>query len=49
MSPKASIFCEIGLNQGEEIERIVKKYLPEAKINILGDYASIDRIVIIET
>jgi release factor glutamine methyltransferase len=33
------ILCEIGINQGEEIKKIVKKYLPKAKCNILLDLA----------
>jgi release factor glutamine methyltransferase len=49
LNPKASIFCEIGIDQGKEIKKIIKRPFPKAKINILGDYASIDRIAIIRT
>lgn len=43
------VFCEIGYDQGEKIKKILTKIMPQAKITILGDYANIDRIVIIET
>lgn len=41
------IFCEIGINQGEPFKKLVKKYLPSARVKILGDLAGIDRIAII--
>lgn len=44
-----AIFCEIGINQGKDIRKIIKKYLPKASIDVLGDLAGIDRVVIIRT
>lgn len=48
LKPESMIFCEIGINQGEGFKRLVKKHLPFARVEILGDLAGIDRIAIIE-
>jgi release factor glutamine methyltransferase len=48
LKPEGMIFCEIGINQGEGFKRLVKKHLPSARVEILGDLAGIDRIAIIE-
>ena len=45
----ARVYMEIGYDQGRYIEDFVHKYLPEAKVETLGDYRQIDRIVVIET
>jgi len=47
LKPGGSIFCEIGINQGEGFKKLVKKHLPSARVEILGDFAGIDRIAII--
>jgi release factor glutamine methyltransferase len=43
------VFLEIGYDQGERVQQMVKDSLPDAKVEVIGDYANIDRIVIIET
>jgi release factor glutamine methyltransferase len=43
------VFLEIGYDQGEKVRQTVEKFLPDAKVEVIGDYANIDRIVIIET
>lgn len=48
LNDKGIIICEIGLDQGKEIQRLVKKYLPGARCKISRDLAEIDRIAIIE-
>lgn len=48
LRPNGRIFCEIGINQGEAFGKMVRKYLPRAKVQIMGDLAGIDRIAIIE-
>lgn len=47
IKPGGTIFCEIGINQGESFKKLAKKYLPDASVKILGDLAGIDRIGII--
>ena len=49
LNPGAKVFMEIGYDQGRYIEDFVHKYLPKAKVETLGDYRQIDRIVVIET
>jgi methylase of polypeptide subunit release factors len=41
------IFCEIGINQGNAFKKLAKKYFPEARVDIMGDLAGIDRVGII--
>lgn len=48
LNENAMMFFEIGIEQGEKIEKLVKKYLPKAKVKIQKDYGNIDRIVIIK-
>jgi len=49
LNPGAKVFMEIGYDQGRYIEDFVHKYLPKVKVETLGDYRQIDRIVVIET
>lgn len=48
LKPNGRVFCEIGHNQGPEVKKLVKKYLPRAQCTILKDLAAIDRIVVIK-
>ena len=48
LTPRGAVFCEIGIGQGEELGRLVGKYLPEYSLEVLGDLAGIDRIGIIK-
>ncbi len=43
------IFLEVGYNQGKDITKITKRYLPNSKVTVKKDYSNLDRIVIIET
>lgn len=45
----ALVFCEIGDKQGPKIEKMVKNVLPDAKVEIIPDFAGFDRFVIIRT
>ncbi len=47
LNESAIMFFEIGIEQGEKIEKLVKKYLPKAKVEIKKDYRDVDRIAII--
>jgi release factor glutamine methyltransferase len=49
LKPKAKILLEIGWKQKKIMEKIIEKGLPKAKISIIKDYASLDRIIKIET
>ena len=42
------IFFEIGYNQKEKIEKIVKKYYPLANVKVIKDYNNNDRLAIID-
>lgn len=48
LAPNAMVFCEIGINQGEDFKKIVKKYFPKASVVIKKDLAAIDRIATIK-
>jgi release factor glutamine methyltransferase len=48
LNPGGKIFCEIGYDQGDKIKRLLLNIMPQAKVTVLGDYADIDRIVMIE-
>lgn len=47
LSVNAMMFFEIGIEQGEKLKKLVKEYLPDAKVKIKKDYGDIDRIAII--
>lgn len=49
LNPGGKVFCEIGYDQGEKIKKLLLDIMPKANVTVLGDYADIDRIVIIET
>lgn len=48
LSTNGAVFCEIGIDQGDRFKDLVKKYLPKARCEIMGDLAGIDRIAIIK-
>jgi release factor glutamine methyltransferase len=48
LKPKGMVFCEIGKDQGNLFTKIVQKYLPNTKCNILQDLAGFDRIAVIK-
>lgn len=43
------VFCEIGYDQGDKVKDLLAKIMPQAQVTVIGDYADVDRIVIIET
>ena len=49
LKPNSMIYCEIGINQGDDFKKLVGKYHPNSKVKILGDLAGIDRVAIINT
>lgn len=49
LNPGGKAFLEIGYDQGNPIQDYVANIIRGAKVTVLGDYAGVDRIVIIET
>lgn len=49
LNPGGKVFCEIGYDQGEKIQKMLTEIMPKATVTVMGDYANVDRIVIIET
>jgi len=49
LNPGGKVFCEIGYDQGDKIKKLLTDIMQTATYTVLGDYADIDRIVIIET
>ncbi|MFA5050538.1 MAG: peptide chain release factor N(5)-glutamine methyltransferase [Patescibacteria group bacterium] len=47
LRPNGKIFLEINFNQAEKIKKIIKKYFPQAEIEIKKDLAGLNRLVII--
>jgi len=47
LNENAMMFFEIGIDQGDKLEEMVKKYLPSATTEVRQDYGGIDRIAII--
>ncbi|MDD3679190.1 MAG: peptide chain release factor N(5)-glutamine methyltransferase [Patescibacteria group bacterium] len=47
LKPEGFVFCEIGINQGKKIKKMIKKYLPGFRCIIKRDLAEIDRVAII--
>lgn len=43
--PKGSIMLEIGLGQAEEAVSLARRHFPESKIDLLKDFAGIDRVL----
>jgi release factor glutamine methyltransferase len=49
LKPGGMAFLEIGYDQGDLIKKVVQNIMPEASVVVIGDYADIDRVVIIKT
>ncbi|MFA6145913.1 MAG: peptide chain release factor N(5)-glutamine methyltransferase [Patescibacteria group bacterium] len=47
LRPNGKIFLEINFNQAEKIKKIIKKYFPQAEIEIKKDLAGLNRLVIV--
>ena len=47
LNKNAIMFFEVGIEQGDKLKKLTKKYLPRAKVEIQKDYGDIDRIAII--
>ena len=48
LNKNATMFFEIGIEQGDKLKKLVKKYLQDATVQIKKDYGNIDRIAIIK-
>ena len=48
LSDKGIIIFEIGYNQGEALKTLAKEKYPNANVNVIKDYAGLDRIVVIK-
>ncbi|MEI7690533.1 MAG: peptide chain release factor N(5)-glutamine methyltransferase [bacterium] len=48
LSENGKIYGEIGDKQGAKISELSKKYLPDKKVEVIKDYANLDRIFIIQ-
>lgn len=49
LSDNGKVFMEIGYEQGKKIKDYISNINLDARVTVLGDYAGVDRIVIIET
>ena len=47
--PQGSVMLEIGLGQAEEAVSVARRHFPESKIDLLKDFAGIDRVLRILT
>jgi len=49
LKPAGAILLEIGATQGEAVITLAKRYFPAARVEIVQDYARLNRIVIVRT
>jgi release factor glutamine methyltransferase len=45
LAPGGAIFLEIGWQQGAPVQSLAQSYFPTAQVNVLKDFAGLDRIV----
>jgi release factor glutamine methyltransferase len=45
--PKGAVMLEIGYEQGQTVSQLAKKYIPNARVNVLTDLAGLDRAAMI--
>lgn len=48
LKPQATILLEIGATQGTAVTYLARHYLPAATVEVVQDYAGLDRMVVIE-
>ena len=46
--PKGTVMLEIGCEQGQTTSQLAKKYIPNARVNVITDLAGLDRAVMID-
>lgn len=49
LRPGATIYLEIGSDEGARMRSIVKEFLPSSACSVLVDYSGLDRIIVIAT
>ncbi|HIC94981.1 MAG TPA: peptide chain release factor N(5)-glutamine methyltransferase, partial [Anaerolineae bacterium] len=49
LRPQGAILLEIGATQGAEMIELARRYFPMASIEVVKDYAGLDRVVIVRT
>jgi len=49
LRPQGAILLEIGATQGAEVIELARRYFPMASIEVVKDYAGLDRVVIVRT
>lgn len=49
LQPDAAILAEIGASQGVAVTALARKHFPQTRIQLVQDYAGLDRLVIIES
>ena len=48
LRPGGRIYLEIGADQGKAVRELAQRALPEAEVEVITDYAGLDRIVVID-
>lgn len=48
LKPQATILLEIGATQGAAVTDLTRRHLPTAAVEVIQDYAGLDRMVVIE-
>ncbi len=49
LKPQGIVLLEIGATQGEAVVSLAKRHFPTARVEIMQDYAGLDRVVMVET
>jgi release factor glutamine methyltransferase len=49
LQPSGAILIEIGASQGAAVTTLARKYLSQASVQLVQDYAGLDRLVVVET
>jgi release factor glutamine methyltransferase len=49
LKPGGVVLLEIGATQGEAVVALTKRHFPAARVEIMQDYAGLDRVVMVET
>lgn len=49
LNPKGAILLEIGAKQGPGVVELARRYFPRAAIELIKDYAGLDRVVMVRT
>jgi release factor glutamine methyltransferase len=49
LQPHGAILIEIGASQGGAVTTLARKHFPQASVQLVQDYAGLDRLVVVET